>query len=63
MDEIPAAEVAAFEKSLLRYFHDAYKDVCEEIEKKGSFSDECIAKTEEGMKKALEQFKLVKGVN
>jgi F-type H+-transporting ATPase subunit alpha len=63
MDEIPAAEVAAFEKSLLRYFHDSCKDVCEEIEKKGSFSDECIAKTEEGIKKALDQFKLVKGVN
>jgi len=63
MDDIPSSEVTAFEKSLHRYFHENLQELCDEIEKDGSFSDEALKKTEEGMKKALEQFKLVKGVN
>ena len=63
MDDIPSSEVTAFEKSLHRYFHENLQELCDEIERDGSFSDEALKKTEEGMKKALEQFKLVKGVN
>lgn len=63
MDEVSADDVPSFEKNLHRYFHENYKNVCDEIETKGVFTDELIAQTEEGMKKALEQFKLVKGVN
>jgi F-type H+-transporting ATPase subunit alpha len=63
MDDIPSSDVTAFEKSLQRYFHENLPQICEEIERDGSFRDEALEKTEEGMKKALEQFKLVKGVN
>ncbi len=63
MDDIPSSDVSAFEKSLHRYFHENLQSICDEIEKDGSFSEEALKKIEEGMKKALEQFKLVKGVN
>jgi len=63
MDDIPSSDVSAFEKSLHRYFHENLRSICDEIEKDGSFSEEALKKIEEGMKKALEQFKLVKGVN
>jgi F-type H+-transporting ATPase subunit alpha len=63
MDEIPSEDVTAFEKALQRHFHENCRDICDEIESKGEFSEELIAKTDEGMKKALDQFKLVKGVN
>ena len=63
MDTVNSEDVSAFEKSLLRYFHENLNDVCEEIETKGSLLDETVQKLDEGMKKALEQFQLVKGVN
>ena len=63
MDELPVEEVASFEKNLQRTFHEEYADLCKEIDEKGDLSKENMEVMSEGMKKALEQFKLAKGVN
>ncbi len=62
MDGIKLEDVSSFEKTLHRYFHENYKAVCDEIETKGVLTDEINAALKEGMEKALEQFRLVKGV-
>ncbi len=62
IDGIAIEDVASFEKSLHRYFHENLKDLCDEIEEKGVLSDEMNAALKEGMEKASEQFRLVKGV-
>lgn len=63
MDELPVEEVSSFEKNLQRTFHEEYADLCKEIDEKGDLSKENMEVMSEGMKKALEQFKLAKGVN
>ena len=63
MDQVPVAEVQAFEKSLHRYFHENAQDLVNEIETKGNIDDALKDKLTETMQKALDQFKLVKGVN
>ena len=63
MDEVAAADVSAFEKSMHRYFYENDASVCSEIDTIGVISDELNQKIDEEMKKALEQFKLIKGVN
>lgn len=62
MDALDTADVASFEKTVHRQFHDEYKDICDEIEEKGVISDELNARIHEGMKKVAEQFALIKGV-
>ena len=63
LDEISVDQVSSFEKSMLRYFHENLKDVVNEIKTKEVISDELSEKIKAGMRKALEQFQLVKGVN
>ena len=63
MDQVPVEEVQAFEKSLHRYFHENAKELVDEIETKGNIDDALKDKLTETMQKALDQFKLVKGVN
>lgn len=63
MDEIATEDVSAFEKSMHKYFHENESAACEELENTGVLSDELTLTITEGMKKVLEQFKLVKGVN
>lgn len=63
MDDLPVDEVANFEKAMHRAFHESEADLCAEIEEKGDLSPEIMNRMSEGMKKAVEQFKLAKGVN
>ena len=63
MDELPVEEVSSFEKTLHRTFHDEYADLCNAISEKGDLTPEMTEQISDGMKKALEQFKLAKGVN
>lgn len=62
LDQIETSDVSAFEKKLHQVFHEKYQDVMDEIETKGELSDELTEKIHAGMKDALEQFKLLKGV-
>ena len=62
MDGIPSEGIASFEKTMHRYFHENLKDLCDQIEEKGILTDEITASLKEGMAKASEQYRLVKGV-
>lgn len=62
LDAVPVEMVSDFEKSLHRWFHENKKDICDEIENTGVLTDEITASLKEGMDKAVEQFKLLKGV-
>ncbi|MDD6259359.1 MAG: F0F1 ATP synthase subunit alpha [Erysipelotrichaceae bacterium] len=62
LDAVPVEMVSDFEKSLHRWFHENQKDICDEIENTGVLTDEITASLKEGMDKAVEQFKLLKGV-
>ena len=63
LDTVDLADIASFENTLHRTFREKYGEVCSEIEEKGILSKELIEKIHEGMKDALEQYTLVKGVN
>ena len=62
MDGIPSEGIASFEKTMHRYFHENLKALCDQIEEKGILTDEITASLKEGMAKASEQYRLVKGV-
>lgn len=61
LDELEVNHVGAFEKSMLRYFHENKKDIMDELNEKLDISDELHEKMKDAMQVALEEFKLVKG--
>ena len=63
MDTVELDDISSFENTLHRTFHDKYAQVCSEIEEKGVLYKELTEQIHEGMKDALEQYTLVKGVN
>ena len=63
LDQVELADIQSYEKTLHRYFKENYADAVAEIEEAGKISDELTARLHDGMKGALEQYKLVKGVN
>ncbi len=63
LDDVALEDIASYEKTLHRFFHENCADLISEIEETGKLSDELTERMHEGMKKALEQYKLVKGVN
>ncbi len=63
LDSVPTEEVREFEKLLHRYFRENGSDIINEIEEKGVLSEELTGKIHKVMEEALNQFKLVKGVN
>ncbi|MBE6121414.1 MAG: F0F1 ATP synthase subunit alpha [Erysipelotrichaceae bacterium] len=63
LDSVPTEEVREFERLLHRYFRENGSDIINEIEEKGVLSEELTGKIHKVMEEALNQFKLVKGVN
>ena len=63
MNDVPAEDVASYEKNLHREFHENHKDICYEIENIGVISKELTEKIHAVMKEVLQQYTLVKGVN
>lgn len=63
MNDVPAEDVASYEKNLHREFHENHKDICYEIENVGVISKELTEKIHAVMKEVLQQYTLVKGVN
>ena len=61
IDEVPAEEMAEFEKLMHRQFKEERADVIDEIERTGEISDELDARIREGMDAVLEHYRLVKG--
>ena len=61
IDEVPAEEMAEFEKLMHRQFREERADVIDEIERTGEISDELDARIREGMDAVLEHYRLVKG--
>ena len=61
IDAVEETDVRAFEKSMLRYFHDNHAEIINEIKEKNDLDDELIAKIKEVMQTSLDEFKLIKG--
>ncbi|PLV60263.1 F0F1 ATP synthase subunit alpha [Thermotoga sp. KOL6] len=53
LDDLPVEEVRRFEKEFLRFMHEKYQDVLNDIKERKELTPE----TEEKLKKALEEFK------
>ena len=62
LDQVPTDQVAAFEKAMLRFFHDKHADLVKEIEDTEDISKELDAKLSAAMDEALQHFQLLKGV-
>ncbi len=63
LDEVEVEDVAEFEKTMHAYFRENHPEILQEINEKQDIDDELNTKISEGMKEALEQFKLRKGAN
>ena len=63
LDEVDTADIRRCETIIHRYFHEHCADLINEIETTGVISSETEDKLRGEMKKAMEQFALVRGVN
>ncbi len=61
LDQVDTEDIRAFERSMLRFFHDSHPEIINEINEKNDLSDELIENMKTAMQAALDQFKLVKG--
>lgn len=61
LDEVPVEQVAAFEKSMHRFFHTNHLDIIDELETKKDIDDALNERIKTAMSEALEQFGLLKG--
>ena len=63
LDEVEVEDIAEFEKTMHAYFKENHPEILQEINEKQDIDDALNTKISEGMKEALEQFKLRKGAN
>jgi len=62
-DEIDIDSVSKFENSMHRFFHESHQEICDKIEEKGDIDDELNTNIKQVMNEALDNFKLLSGVN